>query len=179
MLNEAEVRALLTDPMTDWFYLGQVSDGFIDSFIGLLDARPQFRNLSRAARRRLMQSLVEALQNIRNYTPENLTGFPEAVVLMQRLGETDWMLRCGNVMLSENVDELQKRLHVLSDSDSEQLKSLYMNQMSLTLNDSNRKSAGLGLIEMARSSSAPIKYKFVPLNQQYTFFAVELQISLA
>lgn len=178
MLNEAEVKALLTDPMTDWFYLGQVNDGFIDSFIALLDARPFFRNLSRTARRRLMQTLIEALQNIRNYTPHNLTGYPEAVVLMQRLSNSNWLLRCGNVMISSSVPTLQNRLGKLAESNREQLKELYMHQMEATLHDQNRKSAGLGLIEMARSSEAPLKYKFVPLNQQYTFFAIEIEISL-
>jgi hypothetical protein len=179
MLNEAEVKALLTDPMTDWFYLGQVNDGFIDSFIALLDARPFFRNLSRTARRRLMQALIEALQNIRNYTPHNLTGYPEAVVLMQRLKNSNWLLRCGNVMLSADVSKLQTRLARIAESNSQQLKEMYMHQMEITLHDQNRTSAGLGLIELARSSDAPLKYKFVTLNQQYTFFAIEIEISLA
>jgi hypothetical protein len=178
MLDEADVKALLTDPMTDWFYLGQVNDGFIDSFIALLDAKPVFRNLSRMARRKLMQTLVEALQNIRNYTPDNLAGYPEAVVLMQRLSNENWLLRCGNVMLSNNVQVLQKRLGKIAESSRQQLKELYMQQMEVTLHDQSRKSAGLGLIEMARSSDAPLKYKFVPLNQQFTFFAIEIEISL-
>ncbi|MCA6363819.1 MAG: hypothetical protein IM638_12335 [Bacteroidetes bacterium] len=179
MLNEADVKALLTDPMTDWFYLGQVNDGFIDSFIALLDARPFFQSLSRPARRRFMQTLIEALQNIRNYTPHNLTGYPEAVVLMQRLTTTNWLLRCGNVMLNSNVEKLQSRLARISESNSAQLKEMYIHQMEATLHDQSRTSAGLGLIEMARSSDTPLKYKFVTLNQQYTFFALEIEISLA
>ena len=178
MLNELEVKALLTDPMTDWFYLGKVSDSFIDSFIGLLDAKPVFQNLSRSARRKLMQALVEPLQNIRNNTPEDLKNQPEAVVFMQRKGQNIWMLRCGNVMRTVEVPALELRLRDIETADEPTLKAMYMNQMSLTLSDSNRKSAGLGLIEMARSASAPISYKFVPLASPNTFFAVELQLTL-
>ncbi|MGL5890573.1 MAG: SiaB family protein kinase, partial [Bacteroidia bacterium] len=179
MLNEHEVKALLTDPMTDWFYLGKVSDGFIDSFIGLLDAKPVFKKLSRSARRKLMQALVEALQNIRNNTPEDFSDHrPEAVVFMQRKENNIWMLRCGNVMRTAEVPALRLRLEDIETADETRLKEMYMNQMSLTLSDANRKSAGLGLIEMARSASAPISYKFVTLTPPYTFFAVELQLTL-
>lgn len=178
MLTESEVKALLLDPMTDWFYLGRVNDGFIESFIGLLDVKPVFQRLSRNGRRKLLSAVVESLQNIRNNTPENLTEHPEAVVFMQRSAEHIWQLRCGNVMYSTEVLELRQRLELIVAADQLELRKMYMKQMNRTLNEHNNKSAGLGLIEMARSSSAPLRYRFVPLKSPYTFFAVELELTI-
>jgi hypothetical protein len=178
MLSDEEVRNLLLDPMTDWFYLGQVNDGLIESFLHLVESKPVFRNLSRPGRRRLINAMVESLQNIRNNTPDDVFARPGAVVFMQRQGDDIWTLRCGNIMRSIEVQGLRMRIELINATDQSRLRELYIAQMHQTLTDGSRNSAGLGLIEMARASSAPIRYRFIPLADPYTFFAVELELTL-
>ncbi|MGL4597781.1 MAG: DUF6272 family protein, partial [Bacteroidia bacterium] len=59
-----------------------------------------------------------------------------------------------------------------------QLREMYMTQMHATLEDANRNSAGLGLFEIARAVNSPIKFEFVSLPDNFTFFSVELNLSL-
>lgn len=178
MLNDVEVKELLTDTGNDWFYLGDVSEDLISSFVAMVETRNDFKNLSRPSRRRLLSAVVECLQNIRNNTPPLSTPSPGSIVYMRRVGSTDYGLRCGNVMWSKDVDVLKGKLDKINTADSETLKSMYVDQMEQSLQNGSRTNAGLGLMEIARAVNGPITYRFLPLKEGYTFFCLELVIAL-
>lgn len=178
MLNEIDVKQLLTETGNDWFYLGDVSEDLISSFVAMVETRNDFRGLSRPSRRRLLSAVVECLQNIRNNTPPITTPAPGSIVYMRRVGTNDYGLRCGNVMLSKDVDILKGKLDKINTADSEELKSMYVNQMERSLQNGSRTNAGLGLMEIARAVNGPITYRFLPLKDNFTFFCLELVIAL-
>lgn len=178
MLSEIEVKELLADTGNDWFYLGDVSEDLISSFVAMVETRSDFRDLSRPSRRRLLSAVVECLQNIRNNTPPLATTSPGSIVYMRRMGTTDYGLRCGNVMFSKDVEILKGKLDKINTADSEELKTMYVDQMERSLQTGSRTNAGLGLMEIARAVNGPISYRFVPLKDNYTFFSLELVIAL-
>lgn len=178
MLLDSEVKELLTDTGSDWFYLGDVSEELISSFVAMVETRHDFQFLSRPSRRRLLSAVVECLQNIRNNTPPITTPAPGSVVYMRRESGTDYGLRCGNVMLTKDVEQLKSKLDEINTADPEQLKSMYVDQMERSLQNGSRTNAGLGLMEIARAVNGPINYRFLPLKGEYTFFCLELIITL-
>lgn len=178
MLTEVEIKELLTDTGNDWFYLGDVSEDLISSFVAMVETRSDFRDLSRPSRRRLLSAVVECLQNIRNNTPPLTTAAPGSIVYMRRMGASDYGLRCGNVMFSKDVEELKLKLEKINAADSEMLKNMYVDQMERSLQNGSRTNAGLGLMEIARAVNGPITYRFLPLENNYTFFCLELVIAL-
>jgi hypothetical protein len=178
MLIDSEVKELLTDTGNDWFYLGDVSEDLISSFVAMVETRPDFQVLSRPSRRRLLSAVVECLQNIRNNTPPITTPTPGSIVYMKRVSASDYGLRCGNVMFSKDVDILKGKLDEINTADSEKLKMMYVDQMERSLQDGSRTNAGLGLMEIARAVNGPITYRFLPMKGNYTFFCLELVIAL-
>ena len=178
MLSGNDVKELLTGTGTDWFYLGDVSEDLISSFVAMVEARSDFRELSRPSRRRLLSAVVECLQNIRNNTPPLSTPSPGSVVYMRRVSSGDYGLRCGNVMFSKDVDILKGKLDNINTADPETLKTMYVDQMERSLQAGSRTNAGLGLMEIARAVNGPISYRFLPLKDGYTFFCLELVIAL-
>jgi hypothetical protein len=97
---------------------------------------------------------------------------------MRRVGTNDYGLRCGNVMLSKDVDALKGKLDRINTADSDELKTMYVDQMERSLQNGSRTNAGLGLMEIARAVNGPITYRFLPLKDNFTFFCLELVIAL-
>ena len=178
MLNETQIKELLTETNDDWFYLGDVSEDLISSFVAMIESRPDFQSLSRPSRRRLLSAVVECLQNIRNNTPAIPDPIPGSVVYMRKIAPGEYGLRCGNVMLTRDVDVLKVKLDLINTADSEQLKTMYVDQMERSLQNGSRTNAGLGLMEIARAINGPITYKFIPFKGDYTFFSLDILISL-
>lgn len=178
MLQQTDVKELLLDPKTDWFYLGEVDEDLISSFVALVESRPSFLVLPRASRRRLVSAVVECLQNIQNNTPARQAHTAGSVVFMQRYSDFEYGLMCGNLMNSKEVDSLRSKLDSINSAGAEVLRDMYMKQMERTLRDGSRTNAGLGLLEIARAVNGPIRYRFVPMENGFTFFSVELFFSL-
>ena len=178
MYEVSEVKDLLQGTGTDWFYLGDVNEDLISSIVTMLETQEHFQQLSRPARRRLLSAVVECLQNIRNNTPAIASPKAGSVVYMQRLGNNEYGLKCGNVMRSEDVPTLKQKIDEINTADPETLKGMYVDQMERSLQDGSRTNAGLGLMEIARAVNGPINYKFLPLEEGYTFFSLNLMISL-
>lgn len=178
MLSEIEVKDLLLDPHTDWFYLGEIDEDLISSFVSLVESRPDFLKLPRPSRRRLVSAVVECLQNIQNNTPVITTPHAGSVVFMQRYAGGEFGLMCGNIMQTDEVEVLRQKLDRINAAEPEKLREMYMKQMEVSLNNGSRTNAGLGLLEIGRAISGPIKYKFLPLEGGHTFFSVELFLAL-
>ena len=76
------------------------------------------------------------------------------------------------------LEVLKQKLDKINSAEPDVLRNMYMKQMEVSLENGSRTNAGLGLLEIARAVNGPIKYKFVPLESGYTFFCVELFLSL-
>ncbi len=178
MISELEIKDLLLDPQTDWFYLGEIDEDLISSFVSLIETRSDFLELTRPARRRLVSAVVEALQNIQNNTPVITKPQAGSVVFMKKFNGGEFGLTCGNVMKSGEVAILKAKLDKINSADPEILRVMYMKQMEVSLHNGSRTNAGLGLLEIARAVTGPIKYSFTQMEDGNTFFSVQLFLSL-
>ncbi|MGL4596546.1 MAG: SiaB family protein kinase [Bacteroidia bacterium] len=178
MFNEIQVKDLLEDSSTDWFYLGDIDNDLIGAFVSLMEERPIYRDIPRSSRRKIISAVVECLQNIRNYAPKVDISHAKSVVMVKRFENNKLGFLCGNIMHTREVPALQKKLELINAASPKQLREMYMTQMHATLEDANRNSAGLGLFEIARAVNSPIKFEFVSLPDNFTFFSVELNLAL-
>lgn len=178
MLIDSDVKELLADTDSAWFYLGEVSEDLISAFVAMVETRHDFQSLSRPSRRRLLSAVVESLQNISNNTPPIASPKPGSVVYLKRENEFDYALRCGNLMRTEEVAILKDKLDEIISASAETLKTMYLDQMERSLQNGSRTNAGLGLMEIARAVNGPISYRFLPSENNLTFFCLELVISL-
>ncbi|HEU4719154.1 MAG TPA: SiaB family protein kinase [Bacteroidia bacterium] len=178
MLTAQDVKGLLLDPATDWFYLGEIDEDLISSFVTLIENRPDFLLLPRPSRRRLVSAVVECLQNIQNNTPVITEPKSGSVIFMQKYSLSEFGVMCGNIMNTSEVEMLKEKLDQINSADTEILREMYMKQMEISLQGGSRTNAGLGLLEIARAVNGPIRYGFIRLNDDHTFFSLELHLSL-
>lgn len=104
-------------------------------------------------------SYIEITQNIRNYAAtkayDDITA--AATVVIGRTPERHYEIVAGNMIEAEDAAVLVSRIEALKTMDKTQLKAAYKEQLRKETPESGG-GAGLGLIDLARKSSAPLSY---------------------
>lgn len=120
---------------------------------------------------------VEQVENVINYSVEKDSidsdmGFGIVVV-----GKKDdiYFISGGNKIPNEKVEKLETMLSNLISMDKEELKAFYKERRKAA-KEGDSKGAGIGFIEMARKSTKPIEYNFIPVDAKYSFFTIKISI---
>jgi hypothetical protein len=119
---------------------------------------------------------IEAAQNVRNYSERQLAaGATKAdldanIVVIARHDE-HYQIYAGNAVATGDVPVLTARLERLAGMDKTELKALYKEQLRKERGPDDG-GAGLGLIEMARRASEPLRYTFTPIDNGTTYFSL-------
>jgi hypothetical protein len=112
-------------------------------------------------------AFVEITQNIRNYSIEKGYSDKEAsaTVVISRDGEGRYVISAGNIVEPSDGEALAARLDALAAMDKAQLKAAYKEQLRKPRGAGETAAgAGLGLIDVARKSSAPFSHSLHPVN---------------
>jgi hypothetical protein len=123
---------------------------------------------------------IEAAQNVRNYGVRQLASGSgdddiDASIIVIAKRETHYMIHAGNAVNASDVAALTARLDRLVTLDKPGLKLAYQEQLrkERTAADTG---AGLGLIEMARRASEPLRYTFTPIAGGRSYFSLSVVI---
>lgn len=126
----------------------------------------------------VFSAYIEMSQNIRHYTASQGYGEPEAtatVVIAESL-HGRYVVSAGNVVEHADGQKLVERVNNLAGLDKVELKSLYKQQLRTPREDKQSSGAGLGLIEIARKSTAPLECSLDPLGAGRVFFTLRATI---
>ncbi len=122
---------------------------------------------------------IEASQNVRNYTANALEdcdskiGGSSILVIAKR--DEHYEVNAGNMIKAADVAGLRSRLEEIRPLDKQGLKVLYKEQLRKERTESSS-GAGLGLIDMARRSSAPLDFDFQTVDNQFSYFSLRVVI---
>ena len=120
---------------------------------------------------------IEQTQNIRNYIELNgMIDTPngEAVVIIAKK-KGYYIISSGNSVKKDDVKKLADYLNQLNSLDKKELRKLYKEQLRKPANPQAR-SAGLGLIDIARKASENIRYDFQNKDAEYDFFNMSVTV---
>ncbi|MDX2174716.1 MAG: SiaB family protein kinase [Bacteroidota bacterium] len=158
-------------------YCGSFNDDITSKLINISEFYLEHKSEISALKNKVSFLIAECFQNIvrhsdsKQYKSENNhSDFFQLKVLEDRIA----MSSC-NLIENEYIEELKEKLIKLNALDADNLKKLY----SGILKDGNlseKGGAGLGLIEMARKSGLPLKFKFIDFNTKTSRFLLSLEI---
>jgi hypothetical protein len=79
-------------------------------------------------------------------------------------------------MLTKNVENLKSKLIRINGMTKEELKEYYKEVLN---NDefSSKGGGGLGMIDIARKSGQKLNFQFVPVDNNFTFFSLNIKIA--
>ena len=121
---------------------------------------------------------IEMSQNIRHYS--GAMAYCEsdatATVVIAETADGRYVVSAGNVVQRDHGQALVERITSLAALDKQALKSLYKEQLRQPRVEGARTGAGLGLIDVARKSSAPLQCSLDQLDAGKAFFTIRATI---
>lgn len=124
---------------------------------------------------------IEQTQNINNYnarkneSPNYEKLLHSSIVTIGKTEDDGYTVCSGNLLENGDVAALQAYIDTLIALDKTELKAMYKAKMKAELQP-GATGAGLGLIDMARKSSAPLQYCIVEQQDGLSFFTLKATV---
>lgn len=123
--------------------------------------------------KRVIFFIIEVVQNIEKYTAD-------------KNGTTDWfqlskinediLIQSQNKISNESVAKLKIHLETVTTSSKEEIDQLFFETLGKSI-DVDKRSPGLGLIEMRRRNKKAFRYGFEKIDENSSYFNLELVVS--
>lgn len=159
-------------------YKGNVSEEIFNSLLQMAESKLGKIELSSKLRKKVFNILVEILQNIFHHFDGNDVDNQEllSILFLLSKNESEYQIITGNHILLSKVDDLKAKIDAINALTETELKSVYRNTLYKG-GISDKGGAGLGILDIARRSGEKIKYNFKKVNDNYSFFSLEVKIS--
>jgi len=157
---------------------GSISFETMERLLNQLKSAWQFNALRKPVRKRVYGTVVESIDNIFKYaTPykdmERVLQRPPQLQVEKQEGK--FIVSAGNLILSDQVDDLRYKLDLVNEMDDAALKKLYEEVINKEATDEDR-GAGLGLITMAMRTDENIRYHFDSASPAHSYFTMHITI---
>ena len=129
-------------------------------------------------KKKIFNVMVEALQNIVKHSDDAKEGesaHHSAIFLISH-AQSQYSIMSGNPIKNENIPNLKCALERINSLDKDGLKELYKEIIKNTTL-SEKGGAGLGFVDMARKSGEKLEWAFVPMNDDFSFFCLKVNIA--
>ncbi len=155
-------------------YGGEIKNGVVSNVLSIID-NSMVAETNLSLKRRVLQVVVECIQNIERHASEFIDPENKASFLVFKK-ENDYLVSFCNSIHNENISGLKEKMDKINSLNKEELGEFY--KTSLRNNTiSDKGGAGLGLIEISRKSGSKINYLFEPINNENSSFSLMVKIS--
>lgn len=163
-------------------YQGEVTADLVSSILHMMENKLDGDGEDKKIKKKVFNVMVECLQNVYHHLDTIDVSAVEGEIndrtalLMIGKEETDYYVITGNHIYNDRIANLKDRLEKVNKCNKDELKALYQ----AILNDgelSEKGTAGLGMIDIARKSGQKLGFDFHPVNDKYSFFSLEAKIS--
>lgn len=175
----------LNDKGIIFAFTGYLSEALLFSLGDALRKKMALEETDANLAKRVFSVFIEQAQNVIRYSAERVEGetsspTADKVELSSGLvtvahAEPTFSIICGNVIDAAHVDTLRQRLDRLAAMDKAEIRAYYKEKLREPP-EADSKGASLGLIEIARRSTRPIRYDFIEAGPGRTFFCLEAYV---
>lgn len=164
-----------------FYYSGPIAHASIEGVAQTLRKNLEYEEAGNMTSQAVFSVFIEQMQNILNYSAERLTH-TEIIKNELRVGavvighnQIGYYILCGNKIYNSDITDLTEKIESVCHMSKEELKVLYKERRRMEPL-SGSKGAGLGIIEMARRSSEPLKYNFYQIDNNFSFFTIRVVV---
>lgn len=168
------IRDLMMKERLMFAYRGAVTNENSIALLTILEKEMEDSEFGFVGRKRLFMFVLESLQNVQRHgSGESHADMSMVVYSKSPYGYT---VTTGNVVQAAESIALNEKLEQINRLDPKGLRELYRQMLSIS-EFSVKGGAGLGLIEMARSTGNKLDYDFVPIDKNYSYFILSKRIN--
>jgi len=165
------------DPEVLLSYRGKVTEELFDALLELAEHKLDQQKTTNKVKRKVFKVLVESLQNVYHHfdeLPARDNTFPVSFTLEK--DNFNYRIRTGNHVMLNKVSTLKSFIDSMNNMSLQQLKGYYRARLS-DGDFSTQGGAGLGIADIIRKSGEKITYDFQPVNEDYSYFSLQVKIS--
>ena len=159
-------------------YKGEITHQVTKAFTSITETNMLVEEEPNSVQKKVFHVIVEFLQNISkhaDYMGDESHEEGSGVFLLCKDDE-NYVITTGNILMKQKEAAIGEVLDKINSLDKEGLKALYKQQIKEG-RLSDKGGAGLGFIDIAKKTGNPLDYKFVPLNDEFSFFIISSTIS--
>lgn len=161
-------------------FKGMITSELLTTILQIMESKMDHIEEKPKVKRKVFNILVECLQNLYHHIDKDDTVHVESeeknALLMIAKNTEAYMITTGNYMKTEDVDVLKSKLDLVNGMSKDELKAYYK-QVLADGQMSEKGTAGLGMIDIARKSGEKLEYDFLPINDYTTFFSLAVKIA--
>ena len=178
MINIFDLYNNLKEEGVIFCFCGPTSQAVVEGIGETLRQRMELEGVGPSVISRVFSVFIEQIHNILHYSGEKIPddqtveGELRFGIVLVGMWKDRYYVRCGNFVPNRHVVTLSELLEQLQGMDKEQLKALYKDRRRSSEACDNSKGAGLGFIEMARKASEPLKFDFIAVDDDTSFFSI-------
>jgi hypothetical protein len=162
-------------------YQGEVTADLVSSILHMMENKLDGDGEDKKIKKKVFNVMVECLQNVYHHLDSVEVTVGDDVndrtaLLMIGKEEKDYYVITGNHIVNDRIPDIKRKLERVNNCDKDELKALYQ---EILANEpmSEKGTAGLGMIDIARKSGQKLGYDFHPVNDKYSFFSLEAKVS--
>ncbi len=157
-------------------HFGPLSYEEIGFLLNRMTAYVDKQGMTITIKKKVYSAMVESLENIYKHQDIISSSNEYQPKFSLLLNEKEFSLFISNSLLNTKVEPLKEKLDRVNSLNKEGLKELY--KLTILSGDVSPKGgAGLGIINIAKVSENKINYKFETINNQYSYFTINVIIS--
>lgn len=154
-------------------HTGQINFGTIDTLISRFKTVFREHDIQFHTYKRIITVMIEALENICKYkdTYQDFVAKRKEYLPSFQLARKGDMIRLktSNPVRLRDIENLRMLIELVNQQESDSLSEMYVNVMK-NGKFSSKGGAGLGFIEMARTSRNKLEYDFEEVTEHYAIY---------
>lgn len=172
----------MPEPKTLIEYHGPLTFSVISRLLAELKVQLDSYGEKMVIYKRILIIMVEVLENINKYF-ESQNGQKEIICqypVSFRLIKIDnqYLISATNVVTAKAKKIIEEKIELVNKLDNNELRELYREIIS-NGQFSDEGGAGLGFIELAKTSQNKLSYSFEEINDTFVYYTINLEISVA
>jgi len=158
-------------------YHGPVNFPVIELLLKKLRKTKGYADLNKTTGKRLYAIVVECLENIlKHSTLKSVDNKRMQPHISIRKVNDNIIIMAGNAIYNDAKDKLGRRLNHINQLDEVALRTMYDSSINRESKQDD-KGAGLGIIFMALKSGNKINYNFNHINNDFSYFEIEISLN--
>ncbi len=163
-------------------FKGMITSELLTTILQIMESKMDSYEENPKVKKKVFNVLVECLQNLYHHIDKDIIiedtdrSADKSALLMIAKKDEMYEIMTGNYIEKSDIDILKNKLDLVNSMDKDELKAYYKE----VLNDGTRSdkgTAGLGMIDIARKSGQKLDYHFQEIEQNLYFFSLTVKIA--
>lgn len=155
-------------------FKGEVNFEQVNNLLKMLEDRLELETDTKV-RKKLYNVAVECFQNLGHHLDNESNPYNHTALVCVESYPDHYVVVTGNYLYNDKIDKIKDKIEMVNAASKEELKEIY--KATLDNNEfSDKGTAGLGFIDIARKSGEKIYYKFYAFKEEISFFTLRVVV---